>query len=94
MEIVVNVGEQFPQLTGPASDEFAKELLRLEDSDFEVVVLNMSGVESISSMAMGSIFASHQKLNEQGRRLIIKDASAQVSRLLKMVNMAHLSEEE
>lgn len=91
MEIVMNVGEKFPQLTGPSSDEFAKELLRLEDSDFEHIILDMNGVDCISSMAMGSIFAMYQKLNEQGRKMVIQNASDQVSRLLRMVNMSHLT---
>ncbi len=92
MKVTLEIGKQFPEITGTASDTFAAELMKIEDSDFKEVILDFKGTEAISSMAMGSIFATHQKMSEQGRKLIIKNASDKIQRLLRMVNMAHLVE--
>jgi anti-anti-sigma factor len=90
MRVTLEIGKQFPEITGAASDSFAAELMKAEDSEFKEVVLDFDGTETISSMAMGSIFATHQKMAEQGRRLIVVNASDKIKRLLRMVNMAHL----
>ena len=92
MKVTLEIGKQFPEITGTASDTFAAELMKIEDSDFREVILDFKGTDAISSMAMGSIFATHQKMSEQGRKLIIKNASEKIQRLLRMVNMAHLVE--
>jgi len=93
MRVTLEIGKQFPEITGAASDAFAAELMKAEDSKFTEVILDFAGTETISSMAMGSIFATHQKMNEQGRRLVIVNAAEKIKRLLRMVNMAHLLDE-
>lgn len=90
MKITMNIGKQFPDITGEMTDQFATELLKIEDSDYDEVTLDMAGTQSISSMAMGSLFATHQKMSEEGRKLIVINASDKIQRLLRMVNMAHL----
>jgi len=94
MRVTLEIGKQFPEITGAASDAFAAELLKAEDSEYAEVILDFEGTETISSMAMGSIFASHQKMVEQKRKLIIINASDKIKRLLRMVNMAHLLVED
>lgn len=93
MKVTLELGKQFPEITGEASDAFAAELMKVEDSEFTEVVLDFDGTQTISSMAMGSIFATHQKLAESGRRLRIINASDKIKRLLRMVNMSHLIDE-
>lgn len=90
IRVTLEIGKQFPEITGHASDAFAAELMKAEDSEFSEVILDFAGTETISSMAMGSIFATHQKMQEQGRNLIIVNASDKIKRLLRMVNMAQL----
>lgn len=90
MRITLDIGSKFPEITGEAADLFAAELLKIEEGDSEEVVLDFGGTETISSMAMGSIFAAHQKLTDQDRKLLIINASDKIKRLLKMVNMNHL----
>ncbi len=94
MEVTLEIGKQFPEITGAASDAFAAELMKAEDSEFNRVILDFDGTQTISSMAMGSIFATHQKMAEQERALTIINASDKIKRLLRMVNMAHLIAEE
>lgn len=89
-KIIVGIGKQFPHIVGEASDSFAAELMKIEDSEFEEVILDFAGTESISSMAMGSLFATHQKMSEQNRRLRIINAGEKIKRLLRMVNMSQL----
>jgi anti-anti-sigma factor len=91
MGLVLDIGKKYPEITGPISDAFASELNKAVSSgDFTELVLDFNGTKIISSMAMGTIFAAYQKLNEQGRKLQIINASEKVTRLLHMVNMADI----
>ena len=87
MQITHNVGKKYASVTGGNVDEFASDLLRLEDSDFEEIVLDFDGTEYVNSMAMGSIFALYQKLRQQQRKLRIINANDKFMRLLKMANL-------
>ncbi|MHC4871802.1 MAG: STAS domain-containing protein [Planctomycetota bacterium] len=88
MEVTLNVGKDFPQINGDNSDQFATEMLKLEDSDIDEVVLDFEGTEYINSMAMGTIFATFQKLEEQERNLKLINVNEKIKRLLKVANLA------
>lgn len=90
MRITLDIGKRFPEITTGDTDDFASEMLKIEEADFREVILDFSGTESICSMAMGSIFAAQQKLNEEGRILKVANACQKVKRLIEMVNMADL----
>ena len=91
MRLVLDIGKKYPEITGPISDAFASELNKAVSSgDFTELVLDFNGTKIISSMAMGTIFAAYQKLNEQGKKLQIINASEKVTHLLRMVNMADI----
>ena len=90
MRVTLEIGKKYPQITGPATDAFAAELIRAGDTDFNEIALDMAGTTSISSMAIGNIFSIHQKLRDQGRRLVILNANDRITRLLRMVNMTDL----
>ncbi|MHC4883467.1 MAG: STAS domain-containing protein [Planctomycetota bacterium] len=90
MEVTFRVGEKFPEISGDSADQFAEEMLRLEDSDFEEVVLDFEGTEYINSMAMGTIFATYQKLSGEERSLKIMNVNDKIYRLLKMANLVDL----
>ena len=92
MRFTMDVGKRFPEITGAASDAFASELSQVvgREDGFNELILDFEGTNIISSMAMGTIFATYQKLTSQGKSLIIVNASERVKRLLRMVNMAHL----
>jgi anti-anti-sigma factor len=94
MHVTFNVGEQYPQISGKQADEFATELIRLEDSDFEDVILDFKGTEYINSMAMGSIFATYQKLQEEGRHLKLVNVNDKIRRLLRVANLTSLIGED
>ncbi len=90
MKIELNVGEEFPEITGENADRFAKELLKIEDSDYQEVILDFTQTNSISSMAMGSLFATYQKMMSENRKIKIVNPNENVERLLKMVNLGDL----
>ena len=94
MQIVVPVGKKFPEINGAASDDFAEEMLRVEDSDFEEVILDFEGTENINSMAMGCLFSTHQKLQEQDRTLRIIHVEPRIRRLLKVANLESIVEDD
>ena len=90
MKIELDIGKDFPEITGSNADEFARELLKLEESDYKEVVLDFSSTRAISSMAMGSLFATYQKMVTQNRTMKIVNPSESIERLLKLVNMHDL----
>lgn len=90
MKIELDIGKDFPEITGSNADEFAKELLKIEESDYKEVVLDFSSTRAISSMAMGSLFATYQKLASQNRKIRVVNPNESITRLLKLVNMHDL----
>ena len=91
MRLVLEVGKKYPEITGPISDAFAAELNKLAaDDELTELVLDFEGTKIISSMAMGTLFATYQKLREQGKTMHIINASEKVTHLLRMVNMADI----
>jgi anti-anti-sigma factor len=93
MEIKLEVGKEFSELSGTTADRFADELIRLEDSDFEEIILDFSGTESINSMSMGTIYATHQKLAAQDRKLTMINVNERIKRLFKLANLSGIIEE-
>ncbi len=91
MRLVLEIGNKYPEITGPASDAFAADLKdACANEEFTELVLDFAGTKMISSMAMGTIFAYSQKLREQGKSIHIINASEKITNLLHMVNMAEL----
>ena len=91
MRVTMDVGDKDdPNITGAQADAFAQELLKIEEAEFKEVVLDFANVETLSSMAMGSLFATYQKLAEQKRKLSIIHPRESVRRLLKMLKMDSL----
>ncbi len=89
--LVLDVGKKYPEITGPMSDAFAKELHEVVDNgDFQELVLDFQGTKVVSSMAMGVIFREYSALKGKGRTLQIINASQRVVHLLRMVNLADL----
>lgn len=93
MKIKLDIGKDFPEITGGNADDFAKELLKIEESDYQEVVLDFTDTRAISSMAMGSLFATYQKLASQNRTIKIVNPNESIARLLKLVNMHDLLSE-
>ena len=91
MRLILDIGSKYSEITGPSSDAFAAELkdvcLR---GNFTELVLDLSGIKMISSMAMGTMFAISQKLREQDKTLRLIHVSEKVMTLLRMVNMSSL----
>lgn len=91
MDLILEIGKKYPEITGPTSDAFTRELYdALQRGDFDTLTLDFQGTRIINSMAMGSIFAAYQKLRDKGKKLHIVNASEKVVHLLRMVNMADI----
>lgn len=90
MESTFNVGEVYPEIIGENADLFARELNEFERDNPGDIVLDFTGVGAISSIAMGTLFATYQKLMEEGRKMVITNACDKIRRLLQMVNMAQV----
>lgn len=91
MRLTLDIGKKYPEITGPLSDAFTEDLNRaLASRDFSELVLDFRGTRVISSVAMGALFAAHQKLKEQGKSMQVVNASDKVTHVLRMMNMSEL----
>lgn len=91
MRLVMELGNKYQEISGPASDAFADDLRdACSNEDFSELILDLNGTRMISSMAMGTIFATSQKLREKGKTLHIVNACDKIVNLLRMVNMTDL----
>ncbi len=94
MDNVFAVGKKYPEITGDRADTFSRDLDEFEKSLSGDILLDFTDVTAISSIAMGSLFATYQKLMEEGRKLTIINTCDKISRLLRMVNMAQVIDGE
>ncbi|MCD8350423.1 MAG: STAS domain-containing protein [Planctomycetaceae bacterium] len=91
MRKLLDIGRKYPEITGPISDAFAADLKKaIGSTDYSVLVLDLRGTKTISSMAMGAMFSVYQELKHEGRELEVINASEKVSHLLRMVNMGDI----
>lgn len=88
MKIIVEVVEQFKEINAKNADRFAEEMLKLEESKIEEVVLNLKGIKSLTSLAIGAIYAAYEKMKTEGRRLRIVGPSDYVKRQLTITGEA------
>jgi anti-anti-sigma factor len=64
-------------------DDFADKLLRLVDAGFQEVVIDFRQIRRISSLALGTIVSSHQKMNAAGRTLAITNLSPELKEMFQ-----------
>lgn len=88
--LTINIGNKYPEITGPAVDVFVKELTRIEESEYAEVILDFSGTVTISSIAIGSLYSTYKTLEAQNRRLRILNPGENVLRLLQLINMTEM----
>jgi anti-anti-sigma factor len=63
-------------------DQFSEKLTRLVDAGFGEIVIDFGAVRSISSLALGTIVATHQKMAAAGHRLAVTNVSDDLKRLI------------
>lgn len=91
MQLLLQIGKKYPEIIGPMSDAFSSELnAALESGDFTELILDFQGTRTISSMAMGALFSTNEKLKQNGKSLHVINAGEKVAHLLHMVNMSEL----
>ena len=92
MKAVISVGEDFPQITAANVDDFTREMLIIEESGLQEVVLDLNGVATVNSMAIGAIFAAYEKFRDEDRKLHIINASESVKDALEVCGIDQLLE--
>lgn len=90
MENIFQVGKKYKEITGENADLFNRDLREFEKSTTGDIVLDFADVSAISSIAMGSLFATYQNLLEEGRKVTVVNSCDKIRRLLQMVNMAQV----
>ncbi len=91
MKVVLKIEEDISSLRD--WDEFSEKLMKLVDSGFSEITIDLQDVKKISSLALGVIVASHQKMSGAGRRLVLTEISDELRKLLgetRILNMMNV----
>lgn len=80
MKVVLKIENDISSLRN--WDEFSEKLTKLVDSGFSEITVDLQDVKKISSLALGAIVASHQKMSSAGRRLVISNVGDDLKKLL------------
>lgn len=62
-------------------DQFSERLTRLVDAGFSEIVIDFGAVRTVSSLALGTIVATHQKMASAGHRLTVTNLSEELKAL-------------
>ena len=74
-------------------EEFAEKLNRLVDGGYTEITVDLQNVSVISSLAFGTLVASHKKMSGAGRKLVVTNLSdemrkvASETRLMDILNI-------
>ena len=79
MKIVLTIEGSISGLKG--WDQFAERLTVLVDAGYNEIVVDFRNVGQISSLALGTILASHSKMSAAGRRLVITNLNDEIKKV-------------
>ena len=82
---VISVSGELDLASSPALEE---ELERVAQSDAQLVVVDLRGLEFMDSTGLSVLVRAHQRAEEHGRRLGLINGSQQVQRLLTLTGVA------
>lgn len=85
MKVILKIEDDISGLSN--WDEFSAKLLKLVDSGFSEITIDFQSVKKISSLALGTIVASHQKMSSAGKRLVLANLSDDLKKLLGETNV-------
>ncbi|MHC4872086.1 MAG: STAS domain-containing protein [Planctomycetota bacterium] len=86
-EKVFHIGEQFPDISGHARDDFISALVDIKDSGEDVIILNFKGVNSLSSLGLAAVGKLHTQLEEEGKHLKIEGLSENLYRIFDITGL-------
>jgi anti-sigma B factor antagonist len=72
------------ELSGPSAYTVDAELRRVEATEPECVVLDLSGLGFIDSAGLAQVLAAHRRARHAGRRLLVVEGSQVVRRLIAL----------
>jgi anti-anti-sigma factor len=68
-------------------DQFSEKLTSMADAGFTEIVVDLGAVRTVSSLALGSIVATHQKMASVGNRLVVVNLSEDLKRLVAQTRL-------
>ena len=91
---IFKVKEKYSDITGSKANEFGRDLNYLEKNVAGDLKLDLEGINNISSIGMGTLFATYKKMQDDGRKLSVVNAGDRNKHMLQMLNMSQVLEEE
>jgi|GEM_PF-2588882 len=92
MNEIFRIGERFRDLSGSVYESFAAELAVFVSESDRDVVLDFSGVETLSSLALAEVGRVHLSLSERGRSVRVEGLSLRLYRLFEMSGLSEIVE--
>jgi len=86
VKIEMTVSDKYKNINFDNSHDFADDMMKIENSDFDDVVINLDGVLSINSMGIGAIYATYMHFQDNQKNLSIKNASEKIRNLFEMTS--------
>ena len=90
MAKIYRVGDHFQEISGPLRDDFVTALMELRASTEEDIVLDFSGVETLSSIALAAVGKMHPTLEAEGRSLRIVGMSESIYALFEVTGLTQV----
>lgn len=85
MKVILQIDED---MSGMASwDEFTKRLMALVDAGFPVIEIDFRNTKRMSSLALGAIVSSDQRMRTAGRSLVLTNINNELKVLLERTNV-------
>lgn len=69
-------------------DEFTEKLTKLVDAGYSEITVDLAKVSKMSSLALGTIVASHQRMESAGRELVLVNLSEDMRNMVQATGIA------
>lgn len=69
-------------------DEFAERLTKLVEGGYSEITVDFQNVERVSSLALGTLMASHKNMSSAGRRLVVANLSDEMKKIVTETRLA------
>lgn len=87
MKITYKINDHFEKIDRENTDDFAKDIIRLEEGDFEEIEVDFEGIEYLSSMGIGVLFSLAQGLKERKARLKFLNLNPTMQKVFDMAGL-------
>ena len=87
---IIKIKEDYPEVLEYEAGKLRDDLVELEESVQEEIVLDLSGVDMLCSIAVSAIIQTYNNRKKHGKMLSVINASAKNKKLFEMLNVTEI----